>query len=218
MYRIVVRPPVTLERLEHLCEEMLHASAVLLFDLGSGDPQDASGTLVASDRNFVTMAGKAVGDGLPLPDVDSLFPTAVGGLRPDDVVAALGKRLTVQVDAQEAALVTVVATSPPRQAERGTSCALSHLALRVLDARRAVGSLRSPQGAQRERAQESPHQRADDVIDPVAHRDKGVGHASGDSPDREVHGPVDGWVGLRHLVPPALGQRELRAIVPSMLH
>ncbi|MDA8182878.1 MAG: hypothetical protein M0035_00355 [Actinomycetota bacterium] len=46
---------------------MLYASPVLLLDLGPGDPQDAPGTLVASDRNFVTMAGKAVGDGLPCP-------------------------------------------------------------------------------------------------------------------------------------------------------
>jgi hypothetical protein len=75
------------------------------------------------------MAGNAVGNGFPLPDVDGLLATAVAVLRPDDVHAALGKRATVQIEIEEAAPVTVVATFPPRQAERGVSCALSHLAL-----------------------------------------------------------------------------------------
>jgi hypothetical protein len=148
LYRVVVRPTVTFEWLERLCKEMLHASPLLLLDRGPGDSQDVPGTLVAGDRNFFTMAGKAVGDGLPLSDVDGLFPTAVGVLRPDDVDAA--------------------------------------------DARRAVWSLRSPQGGEREGAQEGPDQRADDVVDPVAHRDKGVGHARGDSPDHEMHRAVGG--------------------------
>ncbi len=52
----------------------------------------------------------------------------------------------------------------------------------------------------------------DSVVDSVAHRDKGVGHVSGDSPDREMHCAVGGWVGLRHLVPPALLHRASRCL------
>ena len=70
--------------------------------------------------------------------------------------------------------------------------AFSHLALRLLGACLAVVLLRGPQGAEREAAQESPDQRADDVVDSVAHRDKGVGHAGGDSPDPEMRRAVGG--------------------------